>query len=65
MCRCRVLYVFVPWCVQVSEGLRSLSQRIIGSNTLVQGALPVILRDTPRQFFEDTIAQVQVRGVRG
>ncbi|XP_052124693.1 tyrosine aminotransferase [Frankliniella occidentalis] len=40
---------------EVRAGLQKLSQRIIGSNTLVQGALPAILRNTPEAFFEDTI----------
>ncbi|CAL8102320.1 unnamed protein product [Orchesella dallaii] len=44
---------------EVRGALQSLSQRIIGSNTLVQGALPEILRNTPQSFFDDTIAQVQ------
>lgn len=44
---------------EVRAGLQSLSQRIIGSNTLVQGALPTILSNTPQSFFRDTIAQVQ------
>jgi tyrosine aminotransferase len=46
--------------LQVRDALQSLSQRIIGSNTLVQGALPDILKNTPKKFFDDTIAQVQV-----
>ncbi|GBM82733.1 Tyrosine aminotransferase [Araneus ventricosus] len=43
----------------VRSGLQALSQRIIGSNTLVQGALPSILKDTPETFFEDNIETVQ------
>ncbi|KAA0201609.1 hypothetical protein HAZT_HAZT005343 [Hyalella azteca] len=41
--------------------LRTLSQRIIGSNTIVQGALPDILSKTPQSFFDDTLKQIQVR----
>ncbi|XP_068242081.1 LOW QUALITY PROTEIN: tyrosine aminotransferase-like [Palaemon carinicauda] len=41
------------------QGLQSLSQRIIGTNTLVQGALPTILSKTPKSFFEDTIKQIE------
>lgn len=48
--------VFAP---EARAALQSLSQRIIGSNTLVQGALPDILRNTPQSFFDDTIGQVQ------
>ncbi|XP_018017685.1 tyrosine aminotransferase [Hyalella azteca] len=40
--------------------LRTLSQRIIGSNTIVQGALPDILSKTPQSFFDDTLKQIQV-----
>lgn len=36
----------------IIRGLQSLSQRIIGANTIVQGALPSILKDTPESFYE-------------
>ena len=39
----------------VRLGLQKLSQRIIGANTIVQGALPAILKDTPASFFESTL----------
>ena len=41
------------------KGLLCMSQRIIGSNTLVQGALPTILANTPKSFFDDTISVVE------
>ncbi|XP_066978271.1 tyrosine aminotransferase-like isoform X3 [Macrobrachium rosenbergii] len=44
---------------EIRQGLQSLSQRIIGSNTLVQGALPAILSNTPKSFFDDTIKQIE------
>ncbi|KAF7284188.1 hypothetical protein GWI33_022439 [Rhynchophorus ferrugineus] len=37
----------------VRKSLISLSQRIIGSNTLIQGALPQILANTPQSFHDD------------
>ena len=40
---------------EVRKGLLCMSQRIIGSNTLIQGALPTILATTPKSFFESTI----------
>lgn len=46
--------------LQVRTGLQKLSQRIIGSNTLVQGALPAILEKTPTAFYEDTITRLHV-----
>ena len=42
-------------CLQVRRGLNCLSQRIIGSNTLVQGALPAILKNTKDDFYQNTI----------
>jgi tyrosine aminotransferase len=44
---------------EVRKGLMCMSQRIIGSNTLVQGALPTILAATPPEFFTNTIKMVQ------
>ncbi|KAF2355837.1 Tyrosine/nicotianamine aminotransferase [Trinorchestia longiramus] len=45
---------------EISSALRVLSQRIIGSNTIVQGALPAILHHTPQTFFDDTLKQIQI-----
>jgi len=44
--------------LEVRQGLQKLSQRIIGSSTILQGALRTILTQTPTSFFEDTIAIV-------
>lgn len=44
----------------IKGGLINLSQRIIGSNTLVQGALPTILSSTPQSFFDDVINLIHV-----
>lgn len=43
---------------EVRKGLLCMSQRIIGSNTLIQGALPTILKSTPKSFFDSTINTV-------
>ncbi|XP_046737419.1 tyrosine aminotransferase [Diprion similis] len=40
---------------EIRKGLQCLSQRIIGSNTIVQGALPAILQNTPQKFYDDVI----------
>jgi len=40
---------------EIRKGLLCMSQRIIGSNTLIQGALPTILKNTPKSFFDSTI----------
>lgn len=40
---------------EVSKGLRNLCGRILGSNTLVQGAIPEILEKTPQCFFDSVI----------
>jgi tyrosine aminotransferase len=47
---------------QIRSGLQSLSQRTIGSNTLIQGAIPAILENTPECYYEDAIMQVKVSG---
>ncbi|XP_074030931.1 tyrosine aminotransferase [Leptinotarsa decemlineata] len=39
----------------VRKALNCLSQRIIGSNTLIQGALPAILKSTPQSAFDSLI----------
>lgn len=40
---------------EVRQGMVSLSQKLSGPNTLVQGALPQILQDTPQSFFDHII----------
>ncbi len=44
---------------EVRKGLQCLSQRIMGSNMLVQGAVPSILSNVPRKFFGATIDLVK------
>ncbi|KAK7114648.1 tyrosine aminotransferase-like [Littorina saxatilis] len=44
---------------EIRQGLTSLSQRILGPNTLVQAALPDILNNTPAEFFHDTVQYIQ------
>ncbi|XP_015179297.1 PREDICTED: tyrosine aminotransferase isoform X2 [Polistes dominula] len=41
---------------EIRKGLQCLSQRIIGSNTLIQGALPAILKNTPQKFYDDVMS---------
>ena len=43
----------------IRKGLNSLSQRIIGANTVVQGALPKILKETPQSFFKNTLDTIE------
>lgn len=45
--------------LQVRKGLGNLSSRILGSNTLVQGALPAILRNTPQKFYDELVETLQ------
>lgn len=39
----------------VRKALNSLTQRTIGANTLVQGAIPSILNNTPQEFHDELI----------
>lgn len=43
-----------------SKGLANLSTRILGSNTLIQGALPEILENTPQTFFDGLVDTLYV-----
>lgn len=43
----------------VRMGLGNLSGRILSCNTIVQGALPKILRDTPQEFFDNTVVMLK------
>ncbi|XP_046829451.1 tyrosine aminotransferase isoform X2 [Vespa crabro] len=45
---------------EIRKGLQCLSQRIIGSNTLIQGALPAILQNTPEKFFDDVMRTLHI-----
>ncbi|KAI1732184.1 aminotransferase class I and II domain-containing protein [Ditylenchus destructor] len=38
---------------EVKKGIVALSQKIVGPNSLVQGALPRILADTPQSYFDN------------
>lgn len=44
----------------VRKGLANLSARILGANTLVQGALPAILKNTPPAFYDDLVSTLYV-----
>jgi len=44
---------------EVRQGLIALSQRILGPNTIVQGALPDILTKTPQDFYDNTLNAVE------
>jgi tyrosine aminotransferase len=37
----------------VKQGMVALSQKIVGPCALIQGALPKILRDTPKEYFDN------------
>ncbi|XP_053698459.1 tyrosine aminotransferase [Sabethes cyaneus] len=41
---------------EVRKGLANLSARILGANTMVQGALPDILNNTPSAFYDDLVS---------
>jgi tyrosine aminotransferase len=44
---------------EVRHGLIALSQRILGPNTIIQGAVKNILENTPQEFFDKSIGLVQ------
>ena len=45
---------------EIRGGLLNLSQVILGPNSVVQGALDDILHNTPQNFYDETIKQLEV-----
>ncbi len=45
---------------KVRQGLFDLATKIVGPNSVIQGALPAILSKTPQSFFDETMAYIQV-----
>lgn len=51
--------------VDAVVGLKNMCGRILGSNTLVQGALPEILTKTPQSYFDGVVEVLHVSpGIR-
>ncbi|GAU94802.1 hypothetical protein RvY_06514 [Ramazzottius varieornatus] len=48
---------------EIRPGLNSLSQRILGPNALVQGALASILTSVPQAFFDNIIRTIETNAV--
>lgn len=44
----------------VRKGLANLSARLLGPNSMVQGAIPAILNNTPQEFFDGLVETLQV-----
>lgn len=44
-------------------GLKNMCGRILGSNSIVQGALPAMLENTPKSFFDSVINIISVSEV--
>ncbi|CAG4998563.1 unnamed protein product [Parnassius apollo] len=44
---------------EVRQGLANLSTRILGPSTLIQRALPAILKYTPQSFFDDVLLFIE------
>lgn len=47
---------------EIRQALANLSNRILGPNTLIQRALPSILKDTPQSFFDEVVLFIEVSG---
>ncbi|XP_055327186.1 tyrosine aminotransferase-like [Paramacrobiotus metropolitanus] len=48
---------------EVRSGLTSLSQRILGPNALVQGAVPSILENVPQTYFQSIINTLETNAI--
>ncbi|XP_015786020.1 tyrosine aminotransferase [Tetranychus urticae] len=42
----------------IRKGLNNLTHRIVGANSIVQGALPKILKEIPDEYFQDCISLI-------
>lgn len=49
--------------VEVKQGLRNVSARILGPNSSVQYAIPEILNNTPKHFYANTMMKISVRKI--
>ena len=47
---------------QLLQGIVALSQKIVGPCSLVQGALPRILAETPEEYFEKNRKVIETNG---
>jgi aspartate/methionine/tyrosine aminotransferase len=47
------------WCAQVRQGMVSLSQLILGSNSLVQAVVPFMLKETPQEHYTKLANQLE------
>lgn len=45
---------------EVRKGLSNLCNRILGPSTLIQRALPSILKNTPQSFFDEVVLFIEV-----
>lgn len=45
---------------EIRKGLGNLSGRILGANTIIQGALPEIFAKTPQSFFDNIVSTIHV-----
>lgn len=47
---------------EIRKGLCNLAGKILGPNTLIQRALPTILKTTPQSFFDEVVLFIEVSG---
>lgn len=48
---------------EIRKGLTNFAGRILGPSTLIQRALPAILRNTPQSFFDEVVLFIEVSGI--
>lgn len=48
---------------EVRAGLQALSTRILGPNTIIQGAVPSILKNTTQKYHQETVGMVQENAI--
>ena len=46
--------------IKVRQGINDLSTRILGANFVIQGAIPKILSETPKEWFDENMRYIEV-----
>ena len=49
-----------PLLFKVRQGINDLATRILGANFVIQGAIPKILKETPKDWFDENMRYIEV-----
>ena len=55
-----MLFISSYLLIKVRQGINDLSTRILGANFVIQGAIPKILSETPKEWFDENMRYIEV-----